>query len=877
MPTIATHLRMMDRFSAPLRRTNNQVQTAITSMERFRRLVERPMRDIDVKVNVDDSGALSAASRIKNQIESRLSGITARVDLQVNTQLSGAIGGLDTSMDRLRLEIQTLILTLQNGAGPGPGPGSGDGGGFIFGGAGKLMGLLTGAIGGAALINGTVGGAARQEQMQGSLQAQTAADPAQAAAMLQGVNSIYAAGWGESLAGISDDVATVRQNLNGLSQSATTAFTQSAYAVQQVSRGQTEIGELSKVTRTLMGNFKDLGETQALDLITTGFQRGGNYANDMLDTVNEYAVHFAGLGMSAEQMIATLLAGGQSSWNLDKVGDAVKESFIRMQDLSEGSSGAFKALGLDANQMAANIAAGGDKANQAFQATLLALGNLGSDLDRNTIGVQLFGTQWEDLEDKVILAMQAGQAGLEGFEGATARAAESLQKNLVFQAEQLKRNIALVLAGAGGAAAEAIAPAIAMINQAFESGNFQSFFDSLSRGLAIVAEIAGAAMYLANVVLEYWPLIQPIVVGIVSSLLVYKGALMAISLWTGIVKAAQIGMAVAQAFLTATTWAGVSANLAATAAMWGLNAALLANPITWIILAIVALIALFYLVIGAINKWAGTSLSATGMIVGALAVAGAFIANLFIGLLQIVFGVIEYWYGWFQAIANFLGNVFDDPIGAVIKLFGDLADNVLGVLERIAQAMDTIFGSNMAATVAGWRGSLSSMTTVAMNKYGNGKYEEKVNDLDIDSIIGDLGRFNYGNSWDTGYNWGDGVGADSEGSAANAAAKAAAKEAAGGSGAAFGTGNGKLNNIDKVGEVGKIKDTVDVSSEDLKTMRELAEMKNIQNFVTLQPSIQFTGANNYNSGYDMDTIIGRIDDYLQTELASNASGVYGVG
>lgn len=433
MPTIATHLRMMDRFSAPLRRTNNQVQTAITSMERFRRLVERPGRNIDVKVHVDDSQAISAASRIRNQISSHLSGIEATVQLRVNGQLSGAMGSLDTSMDRLRVEVNRLTQALQNGGGPGPGTGGDDSGGFIFGGAGKLMGLALGAIGGAALINGTVGGAARQEQMQGSLQAQTEADPAQATAMLQGVNSIYAAGWGESLAGISSDVATVRQNLNGLSQSATTAFTQSAYAVQQVSRGQTEIGELSKVTRTLMGNFKDLGETQALDLITTGFQRGGNYANDMLDTVNEYAVHFAGLGMTAEQMVATLLAGGQSSWNLDKVGDAVKESFIRMQDLSEGSSGAFKALGLDANQMAANIAAGGDKANQAFQATLLALGNLGSDLDRNTIGVQLFGTQWEDLEDKVILAMQAGQAGLEGFEGATARAAEALQKISCFR------------------------------------------------------------------------------------------------------------------------------------------------------------------------------------------------------------------------------------------------------------------------------------------------------------------------------------------------------------------------------------------------------------------------------------------------------------
>ncbi|MEC0234464.1 phage tail tape measure protein [Paenibacillus kribbensis] len=869
---------MMDRFSAPLRRVNNQVQTAINSLERMRRLVERPVRNLNIKVHVDDSDALRTASRIRGQIESHLRGITARVELQVNAQLTGAMGSLDSTMERLRLEVQTLIATLQSGGGPGPGPGGGGDGGLIFGGFGKLMGLAAGLFGGAALVNGTVGGAARQQQMQGGLQAQTGVDQGQAAAMMQDVNSIYAAGWGETLTGISNDMATVRQNLNGLSQDAATAFTQSAYAVERVAKGQTEISELSKVTRTLMANFNGLGETQALDLITTGFQRGGNYANDLLDTVNEYGVHFAGLGMSAEQMFATLIAGSQQgAWNLDKVGDSVKESFIRMQDLSDTSTGAFKALGLDANKMAANIAAGGDKANQAFQATLLALGNLGSDLDRNTIGVQLFGTQWEDMGDRVVLAMKAGEKGLDGFEGATARAAEALQNNFGFQFEQLKRNFALALAGAGGAAAEAIAPAIAWLNQAFESGRFQPFFDSLATGLDVISKIAGAAMFLAGIILENWPLIAPIVLAIVGALTLYQIALAGAALKTGVLAATELVSAAAKAAFTGATLASVSATAAATAAQWGLNAALLASPITWIILAIVALIALFYLVIAAINKWAGTSLSATGMIVGALAVAGAFIANLFLGLLQIVFGVIEFWYGWFQAIANFLGNVFNDPIGAVIKLFGDLADNVLGVLERIAKAMDTIFGSNMAATVAGWRGGLSNMTVSAMQKYGNGKYEEKVKDLDIDSIVGDLGRFDYGKSWNTGYNWGAGLGADSGGSAANAAAKAAAKEAAAGAGTGVGTGNGKLNNIDKVGEVGKINKSVDISSEDLKTMRELAEMKNIQNFVTLQPSIQFTGANNYNSGYDVDTVIGRIDEYLQTELASNASGVYGAG
>lgn len=86
--------------------------------------------------------------------------------------------------------------------------------------------------------------------------------------------------------------------------------------------------------------------------------------------------------------------------------------------------------------------------------------------------------------------------------------------------------------------------------------------------------------------------------------------------------------------------------------------------------------------------------------------------------------------------------------------------------------------------------------------------------------------------------------------------------------------DGTLENIDKVGEVGKIRDKVDISSEDLKTMRELAEMKNIQNFVTLTPTVSMTHTGNINNGYDIETIISRIEQKLEEEFISAAEGVY---
>lgn len=93
-----------------------------------------------------------------------------------------------------------------------------------------------------------------------------------------------------------------------------------------------------------------------------------------------------------------------------------------------------------------------------------------------------------------------------------------------------------------------------------------------------------------------------------------------------------------------------------------------------------------------------------------------------------------------------------------------------------------------------------------------------------------------------------------------------------GAGRAGGDG---YNNIDKVGEVGKIKDTVDIASEDLKIMRELAEMKNIQNFVTLTPTVSVTTGDIRNES-DADTIVTKIKTMLERDIASSASAVYGI-
>lgn len=98
--------------------------------------------------------------------------------------------------------------------------------------------------------------------------------------------------------------------------------------------------------------------------------------------------------------------------------------------------------------------------------------------------------------------------------------------------------------------------------------------------------------------------------------------------------------------------------------------------------------------------------SGLGIICGALAVAVAFIGNMVIALINMTIDIFAILWNFIAAFANFFGNVFNDPVGAIVHLFFDMADCVLSILETLASAMDTLFGSNLAGAVSGWRSSL---------------------------------------------------------------------------------------------------------------------------------------------------------------------------
>ncbi|WP_024985271.1 phage tail tape measure protein [Brevibacillus borstelensis] len=171
-----------------------------------------------------------------------------------------------------------------------------------------------------------------------------------------------------------------------------------------------DIQESIKATDTMMKNF-GITSDQAYNLLAQGAQKGLNKSDELLDSANEYAPYFATLGFTANQMFDTFSAGLESgAFNLDKVGDAVKEFGIRVKDDSKSTNEAFTALGFNADKMAQTFARGGPEAQKAFTQVVDAISKVQDPVKKNVIGVQLFGTMFEDLEKDVIAAMGSARS-----------------------------------------------------------------------------------------------------------------------------------------------------------------------------------------------------------------------------------------------------------------------------------------------------------------------------------------------------------------------------------------------------------------------------------------------------------------------------------
>ncbi len=436
-------------------------------------------------------------------------------------------------------------------------------------------------------------------------------------------------------------------------------------------------------------------------------------------------------------------------------------------------------------------------------------------------------------------------------------------KNAMFSAaddintkfETMPRTIGQIWTSIKNHAVKQLDPVLVKINEIVNSQAFQTFANNVVGAIAVVSNVLlwvfELVMGISNFVTENWSLIAPIVWGIVGAMVAYN----AVSLITNTVLAIQG----TQAKITAAAkMMQAGATFTATAAQHGLNAALLACPITLIVLGIITLIAVIYGAVAIMNHFGETSISATGVIFGAFTTLGAFLWNLFLGFLELVLGVLNAMVNPFIRVANFLGNVFHSPISSIIYAFQSMADSVLMILEKIASAMDLIFGSNMADTVQGWRSNVRQLAENAVKKYApEENYQQLIPELDLSVESLGLKRWAYSDAWKVGYEAGEQLELKL--------------------GNIFGSIFDDINTgLDEIAfNTGSMVKSMDASEEELKYLRDLAEQEVINRFTTAEIKIDMGGiVNQITKETDIDTVIAYLEEKLYESMSIAAEGVH---
>lgn len=408
------------------------------------------------------------------------------------------------------------------------------------------------------------------------------------------------------------------------------------------------------------------------------------------------------------------------------------------------------------------------------------------------------------------------------------------------------------------------APILTKINEIGNSAKFQKVTTGLINGLAAVAAVASSALdiliSIASVFVDNWGIIQPLVLGIAAAMLLYNGYLITNNAITAISNA-QKGIAAVKAYaaaaanttLAATEKAEAMAKASATAAQYGFNAALLACPLTWILLIIIAVIAAIYMIVAAVNKLKGTTVSATGIIAGAFAVLGAFLINTFIVPIQ----------NRFATFANFIGNVFNNPIAAIKVAFYDMCLTVLGYISKLAHAIETVINKIPGVTV--------DITSGLDNFYaGIEEAQQKVKDESgWVEYVKKMDFIDYSDAASAGYEFGQGIDDKISG-----LFDASGKDSMG----AFELSNtldGIYGNTgDTAANTAATADALDIAEEDLAYLRDIAEREAINRFTTAEIKVEQHNENHISKDADLDGIMDAWANDFAEKLEVSEEGVH---
>lgn len=416
----------------------------------------------------------------------------------------------------------------------------------------------------------------------------------------------------------------------------------------------------------------------------------------------------------------------------------------------------------------------------------------------------------------------------------------------------------------------AFQPVLQRLNEIANSQDFQTFVNGAIEVMAVLANILLNIFDLAatagGFIADNWSIISPIIYGVVVAMGAYLAISAIVAAMNGIHAASETVKAAAQMMATGATFAE-------TAAQYGLNAALAACPVTWIIVLIIALIAVLVSLCNWIAKVTGVSESGIGVIVGCLAVAVAFIINRIIGMINTIITVgINLW----NLIVNFAAAfsvIFNDPVAAIKAVILSLFNFIVSVVSKAAQLLDTVFGSNLAGAISGFQARIQSEIDATIEGAG-GTPANVLNPADYT-----IDKIDYGDAFDAGAAWGDGI--------ADKVSNFSLLDLFGKTDIPnvddyisdfddvitnSGVGDG-VKNIDA--NTGKITDSLDITEEDLKYLRDIAEQEAINRYTTAEIKVDMSGMQNtVNSGDDIDGLMTQLTDSVNEAVDNMTEGVH---
>ena len=671
------------------------------------------------------------------------------------------------------------------------------------------------------------------------------------------------------------------------------------------------------------------------ELFNSTVQAGSNHAKSFVRTLAGLAVVRAVINVVTSQ-IGSAISRMDTMTNYNKTmtaitgsADMATASLDRLKEITKGT-----AYGLDTAAKATQnfvtrgmkigtataevgkwadaVAFYGDGTNESLMTVTDALGKMLSkgtvemeQLNRltdngiNAVGIyaeatgQSTASVQDDLSNGVISAQDfittVSTAFTEGTNGVM---------NIAGAAKEAGGTWATSIANAKAAIARGLISVINGINQGLANAGFGTLLDgitafgvqaeivlnnignSISQIITMLSPILNLIADIVGFITDSWSVISPIIYGVIAALVVY-GARLAFLKGLELAQIAVAGiMAVAKGIQALAIHATTSATWAETQAQLGLNGAMYACPIVWIIGLIVALIAVVLAICNYIAQTTDVAESGLGIICGALAVAVAFIGNMVIALINMTIDIFAILWNFIAAFANFFGNVFNDPVGAIVHLFFDMADCVLSILETLASAMDTLFGSNLAGAVSGWRSSLDGWVD---DTFGEQKeIMQKMNGADSH-----ISRLKYSEVFQAGVNFGDDKWSNlkekfsqneidkkteielPEGFSGNSTSAAADGGAAGGNAAKT-----AANTADTADNTAAIAKSLDITNEELKYLRDIAERDTVNRFTTASIKVEMTNHNRIDSKQDLDGIVSTLTSKIENAMLMSAEGVH---